>query len=214
MSKTHSAALFFATAASMAALALFIAIALGIRGDTHLTYLDGLVGESLQTGQSPILSEIFRRLTRLGSWYWVGVLVLMVGVVLLWRKHYWLVAAWLCVIGGGALLERELKELFQRPRPEYASSFDTWSFPSGHAMASVLVCGMAVYSLAVLWPQRWRAWCAGSLLVLITLLVAFSRVYLGQHYLSDVLGAMAAGFGWVAAWIGAIELLRRRAIAS
>jgi undecaprenyl-diphosphatase len=204
---------FLAALASLAATVLFLTIGLCIRSDTGLTRIDGIVEESLQTVKmdSPGLTSFFQSFTRLGSWRRLTVFVALVGLLLLWRRHYWLLAAWVSVIGGGALLERELKELWQRPRPGYAGSFASWSFPSGHAMAAALVCAMTVYLLVQLAPQRSRALWAGVALATVTLLISFSRIYLGQHYLSDVVAGLAAGLGWVAAWVGAIEALRRRA---
>jgi undecaprenyl-diphosphatase len=200
---------------SLAAALVFLLIVWGIRSESPLTHIDGVVEESLRAVKikSPGLTSFFQALTRFGGWRRLAVLIALVGLLLLWRGHYWLVAAWVSVIAGGALLERELKELCQRPRPPYASSPESWSFPSGHTMATVLVCGMSVYLLMLLLPRRFPAWLAGLALAALTLLVAFSRIYLGQHYLSDVVGGLVAGLGWVAAWIGAIEGLRRRGAA-
>ncbi len=59
-----------------------------------------------------------------------------------------------------------------------------------------------------LWPWRWRALAVIGL-VLILLLVGFSRIYLGVHYLSDVLAGMAVGLAWLALSLSAVETLRR-----
>jgi undecaprenyl-diphosphatase len=200
---------------SLVAATLFLMTALGIRGDTELAHLDGMVEDSLHAVkiESPGLTSFFQTFTRFGSWRRLTIVVAVVGLLLLWRRQHWLLAAWLSVIAGGALLERELKELCQRPRPPYASSPESWSFPSGHTMATVLVCGMSIYLMMLLFPRRSPTWLAGLALAALTLLIAFSRIYLGQHYLSDVVGGLVAGLGWVAAWVGAIEALRRRAAA-
>jgi undecaprenyl-diphosphatase len=205
--------LVLAVLVSLAAATLFFMMALGVQGETELTRMDGNVQESLHALQrdSPGLTWFFQNFTRLGSWRRLTVLVAVVGLLLLWRRHHWLAAAWFSVIAGGALLEKELKELCQRPRPPYANSLASWSFPSGHMMATVLVCGMVVYLLFVLVRRRSTVWIAAAALAGLTFLVGFSRVYLGQHYLSDVMGALAAAVGWTTAWIAAIETLRRPA---
>ena len=106
-----------------------------------------------------------------------------------------------------------LKALFAHHRPTFPDSLLTLtspSFPSGHAMASMIFYGLIVYLIAQrvrVW--RWRVLAAISAAVLI-ILIGFSRIYLGVHYLSDVLGGYAAGFVWLAFTITGVETLRRR----
>ena len=107
----------------------------------------------------------------------------------------------LAVVPVGELLNLGLKQVFQRPRPvvpEPLVHLSTYSFPSGHAVASTLFYG-AVCAL-VLQRVRSRGWriTAVVLSVLMVLLVCGSRVYLGAHYLSDVLAGIAVGAACVA----------------
>jgi membrane-associated phospholipid phosphatase len=101
-------------------------------------------------------------------------------------------------VGGAGLLNQAAKTFFQRDRPELWLSPSpapehTYSFPSGHAMGSMaLVAALAVLA----WPTRWRWW-AILLGGIFTLLVGFSRVYLGVHYPSDVVAGWSASLAWV-----------------
>lgn len=106
---------------------------------------------------------------------------------------------------GSALLNIGSKQLFQRGRPSLWQSVSpetTFSFPSAHAMGSMTLA-MVVILLA--WHTRWR-WPALLSAVVFALLVGFSRIYLGVHYPSDILGGWMAAMAWV---VGAWMLLFR-----
>ena len=83
----------------------------------------------------------------------------MVAVVLLRHRHWLLLGGWIAALVGGGVLDMTLKHLIQRPRPVYAAAFlysTSWSFPSGHAMGSLIGYGMLAYLLVVFWLQRRR----------------------------------------------------------
>jgi undecaprenyl-diphosphatase len=132
----------------------------------------------------------------------------------LWRRgaHYWLLALLLSV-PGGMLLNVLLKHLYQRARPVFDEplvSLPTYSFPSGHTVAATLFYGLlAAYT--VMTVQRWRTRLlamAGA--VLMVLLVALSRIYLGAHYPTDIVGAVLEGTGWLAFCVTGVSTWRRR----
>lgn len=97
---------------------------------------------------------------------------------------------------GSALLNMATKQFFQRDRPTLWESIapeQTFSFPSGHAMGSAT---LAMVVILLCWHTRWR-WLAVALAGSFALLVGVSRIYLGVHYPSDILGGFAAGIAWV-----------------
>jgi membrane-associated phospholipid phosphatase len=113
------------------------------------------------------------------------------------------------------LLNVVLKNVFQRARPTFDHLLLTFSghnFPSGHTMAAAMLYG----TLAALALARIRAWHWRVLVVVVAtfliMLVSFSRIYLGAHYLSDVLGAMVEGLAWLAFCLTAVNAVRRQAI--
>jgi membrane-associated phospholipid phosphatase len=145
----------------------------------------------------------------------IGTLV-MTALFALWllarRARYWLLSLAVCV-PGGMLLNVLLKYVFQRTRPQFDDplvSLLTYSFPSGHTVAATLLYGvLAAYLCTVLPRWRTRALVAVAACLMVAL-VAFSRIYLGAHYLSDVLGAIAEGCAWLAIVITASATWRRR----
>src|ERR1039458_4473164 len=93
-------------------------------------------------------------------------------------------------IGVRRALDASLKHIIQRPRPIYAAAFlhgTSYSFPSGHAMESLVGYGMLAYFLVIFWATR--RYSQVAIIVASTMLIAaigFSRLYLGVHYFSDV----------------------------
>jgi membrane-associated phospholipid phosphatase len=127
------------------------------------------------------------------------------------RERYWLVTV-LLAVPGGMLLNVLLKYSFQRARPVFEEplvTLATYSFPSGHASGATLLYGVLA-AWFVCTQARWRRKATAVLGALVMVaLVALSRVYLGAHYLSDVLAAMVFGCGWLAVCITGMSTLRR-----
>lgn len=110
----------------------------------------------------------------------------------------------LSVIGAYAL-NLIAKAIFQRPRPALWLSVapeTNYSFPSGHSMVSA---ALAIAFIAIAWPTRWR-WPVFVVAIVSTLLIGFSRLYLGVHYPSDVIGGWCGALLWVC---GLLLILKR-----
>jgi undecaprenyl-diphosphatase len=106
---------------------------------------------------------------------------------------------------SGWALYGVVKWIVQRPRPRVipripGAGAGWYSFPSGHATMAPLVFGLGVLIWSAPWPRRIRV---GLLLLaaVCSLLVAFSRVYAGVHWPSDVLAGLLLGTGWAAMWV-------------
>lgn len=172
----------------------------GISGREPPTIADSEISVWLHTHGNPTLTTAMFVVTTFGSTLWVSLLAAACAAYFVVRRRfYWLFAFTLSVFGG-MLLNKLLKYLFHRTRPFFYDpllTLNSYSFPSGHTMmATVLYGAIAAYLLS-----RTNDWRKRLLIVLTTacliLLVAFSRVYLGAHYLTDVLGAMAEGIAWL-----------------
>jgi undecaprenyl-diphosphatase len=156
------------------------------------------------------LIAVVKAVTWLGS---DGVLWTVVGAaaVVLALRRQWRLAVYLLVTGAGALiLDPVLKSLVGRLRPVVAHPVAHGignSFPSGHALGSI-VCYGAV--LLVFLPAARGRWRATFIMVIVALvaLIGISRILLGVHFVSDVVGAWAVGIAWLGLTAFAFELTR------
>lgn len=198
---------------SLAALGIFSLIAEDVVGREELTQIDLTVANTLHGDATPTGVAIFKAITTLGN---VGTMVALgIGVVLVLaaKKRWLLVGGWLLAQAGGGLLNEGLKLLFKRPRPSFTDPFvhlESWSFPSGHAMGSLIGYGLLAYLLVITFKRRPLRVVIVALAVSLVLLVGFSRMYLGAHYLSDVVAGFAAGSMWLGACISGLEVARGR----
>lgn len=115
--------------------------------------------------------------------------------LILWRKSRRDAALFAFTVVSGLVLDKLLKELFMRSRPvEGLLAIESYAFPSGHAMISTLVLGAFVlaYRRYTFWKRTFVA-VASAIVVLVSL----SRLYVGVHWLSDVLGGVAFGLFWL-----------------
>ena len=114
---------------------------------------------------------------------------------------------------GGMLLNFVLKHVFVRQRPHFDDpllTLTTYSFPSGHTLTATVFYGtLCALVMALGTPRSWRVLAIIVAGVMI-LLVGFSRIYLGAHFLSDVLAAVAEGLAWLAFCLLAVGELKRR----
>jgi membrane-associated phospholipid phosphatase len=148
-----------------------------------------------------------------------GILLMAAGLAVLLtlrRSKHWRLALVLAV-PGGMLLNVLLKYTFKRARPSFEEplvTLATYSFPSGHASGATLFYGfVAAYLVCHLDSAAARLAALLTALSMVAL-VGLSRVYLGAHYLSDVLAGCAFGAAWLAICITAVSTLRRRRAAA
>ncbi len=200
-----------AFALAVASAWLFAAIADAVPEMGMVDRIDAAVVSWLQIHGTEWGESVFVGVSWLGS----EVLVLLFAILLAWsvRRRDWeragLVAA---TFVGAWLLDLTLKALIHRARPAVATEFVTgsWSFPSGHALESFVDYGLIAYLAAAKHPAR-RRWVIAAAVGLVGL-IGFSRLYLGVHYPSDVLGGYLAGLVWLVACITGFEFAdwRRR----
>jgi membrane-associated phospholipid phosphatase len=174
--------------------------------------IDSAVHRWAATTRTEGSTLFFVTMTTLGAPITLGVIVTIVSGFLVLRKR-WRWAAFLFVsTGAGALLNLALKSYFARARPELADALRTahgYSFPSGHAMGSTVVFGALAY-LAVRSLRTWKGRSAAlSLAATLILSIAVSRVYLGVHWISDIVAGIAAGTLWMTTVTVAYEVFRR-----
>ena len=148
-----------------------------------------------QRWQSPLLTVAVKGLTYLG-WYPVAAGLSLVAVVSLLAQRYSLDALLLAIVVSSALMTHPLKALLGRPRPDYAiidPMPHSMGFPSGHAAFALILGGMVGYLVCQRSENPWLRRCMVAGLGLLVCGVGASRVYLGVHWPSDVLGGYLYG---------------------
>jgi membrane-associated phospholipid phosphatase len=182
-------------------------------------------------GQSPLLSQVdtkahqwasnhrslgatafFTAFSFVGGPVFLAVVVAIVAIVLLVQRRFRWAAYLVLTTGLGSLLVTQLKLYFARARPDLTVALrhaKGYSFPSGHAMGSTIVAGALTYlafRICRTWRSKAAALAAGATFIAA---VAFSRVYLGVHWISDIAAGLTAGLVWVITATIAYEATRR-----
>lgn len=180
-----------AIAAAVLALIWFEMLTVGT-GD-----LDDDILRAVYAGGEPGRIAVARAFTFLGNSL-VGITISIGGVVLLWlwgRKRA--AVAGMLVIAVGRVLVEIQKYSIARFRPSdeaHLVPVHTPSFPSGHAANSMIVC--LTFAILFFGHTRWR-WPAAAVAVLLSVCIGFSRLMLGVHWPSDVIGGWSFGLLWV-----------------
>lgn len=199
----------FAFAVIATALNAFAELADGIGPSGDLHRFDTALAAALLANSSPAVHAFFSAATHLGDGVTVAAIGVAVAGALLVRGPAILLYGWLLALAGSGLLNVAMKAWFERARPGEFPLLDTWSFPSGHAMNSLVTYGMLMYLLSRILPHRWMG-AAIVVAVTIIMLVGASRMFLHLHYFSDVLAGFAAGLAWLAVCIAMTEVGLRR----
>jgi undecaprenyl-diphosphatase len=147
---------------------------------------------------SPGLDWLMNRLTDIGSTLVIIPVFVVAAVFLLSRKRRGALLFLLVVSLGALVLNGTMKLLLERPRPAlpWASVLPDYSFPSGHTMNTLVFYG-ALALIAWSIAGRRVGLLAIAAAALITFGVGVSRIYLGYHYLTDVVGGVLAGIAWL-----------------
>ena len=200
--------------ASLAALWLFGAVTEDVVHHDPLTTFDLALATELRAHALPIGDRIAAAVSLVGSPVAMAALGATVAIVLAWRRSWALLAGWAAAFAGAGVLTWALKDIIRRPRPTGATAFlhgASWSFPSGHSLGAMIGYGMLAYLVALNFTGRPRVraaiFAAATVLILA---IGLSRLYLGVHYFSDVVGGFAAGLVWLSACISGVEVARRR----
>ncbi len=177
---------------------LFLFVMQAVLGSPLLSNVDQLVFHSLQQLRTPWADSAMIFVTGLGDIQMVGVVALVMGIWLLWKRDWQSLAHWLAAILVALLMAHAIKLLtrIERP-PELSGLMSTYAFPSGHAATGMAVYGFLAVMLARELPYRLHL-IVYTLTGVGVITIGFSRLYLGAHWLSDVLGGLSLGLTWVA----------------
>lgn len=162
-----------------------------------LVQADLAIHQFLQSLRTPWGDALLVAVTELGDAVVNVTIVVAVLLVLLLQRRLRAAGYWLLAAGGGTALVQLLKWTLRRPRPiDIYQGISSWSFPSGHSTMSVVIYGFLAV-LVVRGCRTSRRWLPFGAAIGLSLLIAFSRLYLGAHWFSDVVGGLALGWAWV-----------------
>lgn len=193
-------------------LAIFVALILVVGGINVFIDLTEILQSKLITGfdqkvtdyiisfRSPELNKVFQFITELGDLYGYLILGALCGIGFYLKfKNWQYVLEMLFVIIIAGLSNLALKQVINRARPDAAHlvAVETLSYPSGHAMGAIAFYGFLIY---LFYNFKMNAWLKSSIILIfgfLILAIGISRIYLGVHYPSDVIGGFIAGFIWI-----------------
>jgi membrane protein DedA with SNARE-associated domain/membrane-associated phospholipid phosphatase len=195
--RPDSHALLFASVLILATGWLFLGVLEDVVAKDTLVQVDLAVFHFLQQLRTEAIDRVMIVITEMGS---VGVLLPLAVTVTLWlgwRRSWHTAAYWIGVAAFGEVLVQLLKFTLGRHRPlDLYTGVEQFSFPSGHAVVSTVMLGFLAFLLSRRQTMHTRLIIA-TLTALYVALVAFSRLYLGAHWLSDVVGGISLGVAWV-----------------
>ena len=149
---------------------------------------------------TPVFVSVLRAFTEFGSGEWIGIIMFAVALFFAWKRWWPSLVTLIVAVPGGMLLNEWVKLLVHRHRPFVDGPFVDWSgysFASGHTIGATLLYGqLLLFILPALKARHWRLLCIFSAISLV-LLVGFSRIALGAHFLTDVLAAIFFGAVWL-----------------
>ena len=203
-------------AIAIAAVTGFVMIAKEVAVGTTVAAFDHEFAAALHANSSPAWRQAFSVVTQFGSVLVMAVATTIVAALLLIRRHYVMAAGWIIAQAGGGILVTTLKHTFERERPALPDVHllaSGWSFPSGHAAGTFVFFGMGAYLLS----RLSRSWTAHAAVIAAAaawcLIMGFSRLYLGVHFVSDVVAGLITATAWVAICISGVEAGLRRSAA-
>lgn len=178
----------------------------------YIQHLDTIFAQAVYSMRDPSMVQFFIWVTQLGSSATVIGLMLIAAIIFVYRKKIPEAVGLLVSIAGSAAVVFILKELIAKPRPMYpipAYIETSYSFPSGHATLAIALYVFLLWTIYDAMPSLWKKLTATSTVVLV-LAIGFSRLYLGVHYLSDVVAGYLLGGIFVVVGIKITRKLREQ----
>jgi len=188
----------------------FAAIALLVTAGPPAGF-DTAVAAWFYSTRTGTLTAVMKGITDLGNWYILGALCAALLLIKPIRKQYGIPVSLTALFAS--LLNRYLKLAFQRPRPDLSWRLiaqSGYSFPSGHALTSMVVFGLLLYLVRRYVTNKTRANALTALLLIPLIFVGLSRIYLGVHFPTDVLGGWLLGLAIVAAAGAVVSALEKK----
>jgi undecaprenyl-diphosphatase len=191
---------------------MFAGLAVHVSSANWLTGLDERVSHWFNGHGEVVWTQVMFGISALHGAVGIPLFSILFALLLARIKDWYWLAAVAGTTFGGMALNIGMKYIFRRGRPSFSNPLvhiATYSFPSGHtAGATVLYSALAAYLMSRT-PSVAMRWAIAALAALMVIWVGLSRIYLGAHYLSDVVGAVLEGLAWLAVCLTAVAMARR-----
>ncbi|MBW7868189.1 MAG: phosphatase PAP2 family protein [Brumimicrobium sp.] len=166
--------------------------------------------------QSDVFTQIMELISKSGTLAIVG-FSLLFSIIFAWKRKWVDLIFYYFVLIGGIIFNLVLKEIARRPRPEgrefyelFGHQLESFSFPSGHTMrATILFLVLVIFVFKYVKNQNYQK-LAVTFCLFYILLMGFSRIMLNMHFITDVVGAIAASFAWVFLCLILMHFVTRR----
>lgn len=179
--------------------------------ENELRRFDTSVIASFNAIKTPALDAIYTGITELGSVWFLSTLSILM-ILLLWfkAKNKWGTLFFIIAIGGNGALTWLLKQVYERGRPSINEAIDAigFSFPSGHSMGSIVFYGFLIYLIVRSGHNKVIKIVSSIALIMLILSIGTSRIYLGAHFPSDIIGGFLAGTIWLILCLLALEWMK------
>ena len=162
--------------------------------------IDMMIFDKIMPRVNTVNNKIMLFITFLGKHqFLIPANLILIFYFLLITKQNWFSIRVITIAISSLVLMLLLKQLFQRKRPlsPLLKAAKGLSFPSGHAIMAVTFYGLLIYILQHTIEVDWMKWIVTMLVIVLILLIGFSRIYLRVHYASDVLGGFIIGLLWL-----------------
>jgi undecaprenyl-diphosphatase len=176
--------------------AFYALLQAGVRRQKVIENWDKRVGNWLISHATPGMIRLFTRITDLGKYLVIRDATIVICVWLLIHRDWEHTAMLVVLVGGGNLINPMLQKMVGRDRPDLPQDFlrgVAFSFPSGHTMLATSFYLMVSYLSWVYWRTTMLGWIIVAFSMALIILIGISRLYLGVHFLTDVLGGWIAG---------------------
>ena len=179
---------------SIALIIIFLKMLIDVLNNGPITNLDTLLNTKLQLLWNPLLNNIMIFITRIADTIPLIILSVILLAILIYKKrlyHSLLLASALII---GEIFKQTIKFLIQRARPENALIHaEGFSFPSGHATTAIIFFSLLIYFFKDNIKNKLLKNLFIAANITLILLIGFSRIYLGVHWLSDVIAVFCLG---------------------
>ncbi|PIC84133.1 phosphatase PAP2 family protein [Sporosarcina sp. P1] len=177
-----------------------------------ISSFDEPIIDFVQSAEAPGLTSIMKFFTTIGSTTSVTLLGILTLGVLLWKKYRAQAVLFTIVLIGTGILNQVLKLIFKRARPDFNRLIDIggYSFPSGHTMMAFSLYTVLAY---IIWRNLKTTGSRISIVIVaifMIVMIAVSRIYLGVHFPSDIVGGILASSVWLFTSIAIYQRFQRK----